>query len=132
MTGPRRGARLPSHVARSADAYVVDQGSAGVLLSSPQALQDVTAAVEGVLRADRSNGYPPPARLVELVDVLRRRLADAVDFRARNPEVPAPLNPSEWVEPVEGLTAAQAARRQWETEARAACVLAHSLHAGRR
>src|SRR4051812_39918867 len=51
-------------------AYAVAMGAAGLLLSSPLARQDVLAALDGAIRAQRADGVPVRPEVLDLAATL--------------------------------------------------------------
>lgn len=93
-------------------AYAIPLGPCAVLLASPTAIQDVLLAMEGALRAQRRDGYPPTPRIDALCAVLRRQLAEhcaSAVAAGGNTAMPARADSPPW-EQLREITVIEAAK----------------------
>ncbi|MFC4693517.1 helix-turn-helix domain-containing protein [Geodermatophilus arenarius] len=87
--------------------YARDLGPAGVLLSSPVAMQHVADALAGAIRGQRSAGLPVPPEVLELAAVLGRHLAEGC--RQRQASLPPNRRSATWSAPAPLVTVSEAA-----------------------
>ncbi|WP_299956714.1 helix-turn-helix domain-containing protein [uncultured Modestobacter sp.] len=128
---------MPRRVVPAADvagAYALDLGAGGVLLTSPLAMQDVLAALDGAIRAQRGTGVQVRPEVADLRDTLARRVDayrdEAAQRRTRQSALPQLVKQAPW-DAAEQMTVKDAAHLLGVQE-RQVRNLAHSGQLGGR